>query len=67
MNSTPRITAIDISVRAALLDSGGLNAGTPVAIASTPVSATAPDAKARSRMRIPTRSRSLGDRLDDLG
>ena len=34
--------AIAISVRAALRASGGLNAGTPVAIASVPVSATAP-------------------------
>ena len=32
-----------ISVRAAFWASGGLNAGTPVAIASVPVSATAPD------------------------
>ena len=54
MNRIPRITAIVISVRAALRDSGGSKAGTPVAIASTPVSATAPEAKARRRMRIPT-------------
>ncbi len=40
-----------VSVRAALRLSGFWNAGTPSAIASTPVSATAPDAKARRRMR----------------
>ena len=39
------------SVVAAFFASGGLNAGTPVAIASVPVSATAPDANAR-RIRI---------------
>ena len=39
-NSTARIAAMTISVVAALRDSGGLNAGTPVAIASVPVSAT---------------------------
>ena len=54
MNRIARITAIAISVRAAFRDSGGLKAGTPVAIASVPVRATAPDAKARSRMRIVT-------------
>ena len=46
--------AITISVVAAFFASGGLKAGTPVAIASVPVSATAPDANARSRMRMPT-------------
>ena len=56
MNSTARITAIAIRVAAAFRASGGLNAGTPVAIASVPVSATAPEAKARSRIRIPTLS-----------
>ena len=35
---------------AAFFDSGFRNAGTPSAIASTPVSATAPDEKARSRI-----------------
>ena len=54
MNRIARITAIAISVRAAFFDSGGLKAGTPVAIASVPVRATAPDAKARSRIRIVT-------------
>ena len=42
------------SVVAAFLASGRLNAGTPVAIASVPVSATAPAAKARTRRRSPT-------------
>ena len=45
------------SVVAAFFASGGLNAGTPVAIASVPVRATAPAANARSSSR--TR-----DRLD---
>ena len=40
--------AIDERVRAAFLLSGFWNAGTPSAIASTPVRATAPDANARS-------------------
>ena len=53
-NSVPRMTAIVISVRAAFLGSGGWKAGTPVAIASVPVRATAPEAKARSRIRMPT-------------
>ena len=44
--------AMTISVRAAFCASGGLNAGTPVAIASVPVSATAPAANARSMIRI---------------
>jgi hypothetical protein len=50
-NSTASRTAITSRVVAAFFASGGWNAGTPVAIASVPVSATAPDAKAR-RMRI---------------
>ena len=47
MNRMARTPAITSSVAAAFFDSGGLNAGTPVAMASVPVSATAPDAKAR--------------------
>ena len=65
-NSTPRTTAITMSVVAALRASGGLKAGTPVAIASVPVRATAPDENARSRTRIPTAwvvSCDRGDRL----
>ena len=44
-NSTPRIPAIHMSVIEAFLDSGRRNAGTPFEMASTPVSATAPDEK----------------------
>ena len=51
MNRTPSRAAITPSVVAALRASGGLNAGTPVAIASVPVRATAPAANAR-RTRI---------------
>ena len=42
------------SVAAAFFASGGWNAGTPVAIASVPVRATAPAANARSRRRTVT-------------
>ncbi len=49
----PRRTAIAVIVFAALRDSGGLKAGTPLAIASTPVRATEPPANAlRSRKRV---------------
>ena len=48
---TPSRTAMTVSVVAAFLASGGLNAGTPLLIASVPVRATDPNAKAR-RMRI---------------
>ena len=42
-----------VSVLAAFFGSGGLKAGTPLAIASTPVSATDPPAKAfRSRNKL---------------
>ena len=43
-----------VIVFAAFFASGGLNAGTPLAIASTPVSATEPPAKALSSNRIPS-------------
>ena len=43
------------SVVAAFFASGGLNAGTPVAIASVPVRATAPAANARRSSRIEQR------------
>ena len=46
--------AIAVIVSAAFFDSGGLNAGTPLAIASTPVSATEPPANAFSRRRMPS-------------
>src|SRR6478672_4891125 len=49
-NSVPRIVAIHTSVVAAFFDSLRRNAGTPLEIASTPVSATAPDENPRSRM-----------------
>ena len=39
---------------AAFFDSGRRNAGTPLEIASTPVSATAPDEKPFSRMKMPS-------------
>ncbi len=42
------------SVVAAFLGSGGLKAGTPLAIASVPVSATEPDANARIISSSPT-------------
>ncbi len=48
MNRIASSAAMYASVDAAFFDSGGLKAGTPVAIASVPVSATAPAAKARS-------------------
>ena len=55
MNRIARMTAMPISVVAAFFDSGGLKAGTPVAIASVPVSATAPDANARSSRKTDSR------------
>ena len=42
--------AIQVSVMAAFFDSLRRNAGTPLEIASTPVSATAPDENPRNRM-----------------
>ena len=58
-HETPRKRLIAIvprtaSVRAAFADWGRLNAFTPLAIASTPVNADAPDENARSRTRTPT-------------
>ncbi len=47
-------------VLAAFFASGGLNAGTPLAMASTPVRATDPPAKALSRSRTPTTSVPMG-------
>ena len=63
MKMTPRSRAMATRVLAAFLASGGLNAGTPLAIASTPVRATDPPAKARSsrskqRQRLPFRARA---------
>ena len=45
-------TPIATSVPAALRLLGSLNAGTPLEIASTPVSAVQPDANARSARKI---------------
>src|SRR3989304_5030948 len=45
--SVPRITAIHAGVMAAFRDSGGLNAGIPLEIASTPVRAVQPEENAR--------------------
>ena len=61
--STPPITT---SVCAAFFDSGGLKAGTPVAIASVPVSATAPDANARSSRKTDDAAGRRRGRLHDL-
>jgi hypothetical protein len=54
MKSVIAITPIASSVRAAFLPGGGLNAFTPFEIASTPVSAEAPDANACSSTKTPT-------------
>ncbi len=43
-----------VMVFAAFFASGGLNAGTPLAMASTPVSATEPPANALSSSRMPS-------------
>ena len=51
-NRPPRIVATHIKVMAALRDSGLRNAGIPLEIASTPLSATAPDEKARINRKI---------------
>ena len=52
MKITPSRIAIVIIVFAAFLASGFLNAGTPLAIASTPVRATDPPAKALSSRKM---------------
>ena len=44
---------IQTSVAAAFFDSGRRKAGTPLEMASTPVSATAPDENPLRRMKIP--------------
>ena len=53
-NNEPRMIAIQVSVVAAFFGSGRLNAGTPFEIASTPVSATAPDEKPFNNKKIPS-------------
>ena len=54
MKSVPRMMPIHTRVVAAFFDSGRRNAGTPFEIASTPVSATAPDEKPLSRTKMPS-------------
>ena len=51
-NSVAKIAAAQTSVIRALRHSGGLKAGTPSEIASTPVSAAAPELKARRMRKI---------------
>ncbi len=51
-NNVPRIPPIHMSVVLALRHSGGLNAGTPLEIASTPVTAAPPEANALSRRKM---------------
>ena len=58
-NSVPSSTPIHTSVAAAFFDSGRRNAGTPLEIASTPVSATAPDENPLSSRNIAERCRRL--------
>ena len=53
------MTAIQPRVAAAFFDSGRWNAGTALEIASTPVSATAPDENARMRANSVTPLMSL--------
>jgi hypothetical protein len=59
MNMTPRRIAIHVSVVAALRDSGFLKAGIPFEIASTPVSAEQPEAKARKKRNTLTVSTTV--------
>ena len=61
-NSVPSSTPIHTSVAAAFFASGRRNAGTPFEIASTPVSATAPDEKpfsSRKSVSVPPTSRDV--------
>ena len=60
MNRIPSRIDIAVIVFAAFFASGGLNAGTPLAIASTPVRATDPPANALSRRRMPSVSAGSG-------
>jgi len=61
-----RMPAIHSSVLPALIDSGGLNTGTPLLMASTPVSAVHPEAKAR-KMSKTVRSVVMGIWLAVVG
>ena len=59
--SEPKIAPIHTSVFAAFLDSGRRKAGTPFEIASTPVSATAPEEnplRMRKRPKVPPAPRA---------
>ena len=51
-NSVAKIAAAQTRVMRAFLHSGGLKAGTPSEIASTPVRAAAPELKARRIRKI---------------
>ena len=62
MNRMPSRIDIAVIVLAAFFASGGLNAGTPLAMASTPVSATEPPAKALSSRRMPIGSSGSRER-----
>jgi hypothetical protein len=64
---TPNNTAIAVIVFEAFFDSGGLNAGTPLAIASTPVRATDPLANAFSRSSRRSGSTPKGTAFGCLG
>ena len=57
-NIVTAIVPMATSVNAALRDFGGRNAGTPLAIASTPVSAVQPEEKARMTKKISASSPS---------
>ena len=58
-NIETAIAPIATSVSCAFFAFGGLNAGTPFAMASTPVRAVQPDAKARSAKNISARNARL--------
>src|SRR5436853_7852943 len=68
--SEPKITPIQVRVAAAFLDSGERKAGTPLEIASTPVSATAPEEKPlrmRKSPREPPALRAATERAGSNG
>jgi hypothetical protein len=67
MKMTARRTAMIDIVLAAFFDSGGLNAGTPLAMASTPVRATDPPANARNSSRSVTGSSGFGGAMTSGG
>ena len=65
-NSVPSSTPIHTSVVAAFFAAGRRNAGTPFEIASTPVSATAPDEKPFSSRNSVERAAELVRRLGEV-